>query len=145
MSDELRPMNSLPANPNTIKLWWAWKTTDCNKIVKVPDSGGVRATWADDSPMMGCGSWKASVNLRRARTAIQMVHAPFENCRGVYTLPCNFCLRANQPKGEEDSTTLDFTKGRNWKHCGSHTAGSALRVRGDPTTQKNCSDFFNGG
>jgi hypothetical protein len=145
MSDDLRPKNPLPANPDTIQLWWAWKTTPQESCVSVPNTGGgTSATWADGSPMMGCGSWNASVNLRRARTAIQMVHAPFEHCRGVYTLPCDDCLSANQPSDGDAGGLLDFTKGRAWLHCGYHTAGSALRVRGDPTLQKNCSDFFNG-
>uniref|UniRef100_A0A7S1YFQ7 Uncharacterized protein n=1 Tax=Grammatophora oceanica TaxID=210454 RepID=A0A7S1YFQ7_9STRA len=137
-NDDLRPEKPLPADPKTILRWLQFKCTPHNTVVCEPHTGEPYR-WPDGTEMKGGKYfWKAGVNLDRAKTAINMLHNPFELCRGDYFGACRECVRANPGH-------LDFTRpGRVWKCCVNHSRGGALlRPLGSPMTDPALKNEFN--
>jgi hypothetical protein len=129
--DERCPLNLLPANPDTIILWIQYKSHEMGCPIVKPRSSNTHATYANGELITAIGEWKAPVNIRRARMAINMLHQPFELCCGKkYVFACNQCVSSNSP--------LDFTKAGTWTSCAAHSKGALLRDSGNPTTKLQC-------
>jgi hypothetical protein len=139
--DKMRPQNPLPADPKTIMLWYQWKSVEAGLPVMVPGSVE-QARWANGDLMFSNGKWKAAVNIRRARTAIRMLHKSFKMCRGDYSEACADCVQSNMDAGDKPGEPLDFSVGKVWLHCGNHSGGGSLRDKGDPTNQHQCEKTF---
>lgn len=132
--DDLRPAKPLPANPDTIMLWIHYKSYGKGVRLLKPRSSTDYATYPDGQVIEAIGGWNADVNIRRARTAINMLHKTFELCRGAYAFACEKCFTSNSP--------IDWTKGGTWLSCADHTSGALLRASGNPTSEKKCSAAF---
>jgi hypothetical protein len=129
--DELRPSNPLPADPDTIILWIQYKSHGKGCPIVNPRSSTTIAKYANGDNITAVGEWNAPVNIRRARTALNMLHQPFELCSGEkFTFACAQCVASNAP--------LDFTQGGTWSSCAAHSNGALLRDRGNPTTELQC-------
>ena len=130
--DELRPSNPLPTDPDTIILWIQYKSHGKGCPMVNPRSSTTIANFANGEDIVAVGEWNAPVNLRRARTALNMLHQPFgELCSGKkYTFACAQCVAFNAP--------LDFTQGGTWSSCAAHSNGALLRNWGNPTTKLQC-------
>lgn len=133
--DELRPSNPLPADPDTIILWFNYKALEEGVPVCEARSSTTHAKFANGEVIKAVGQWKSPVNIRRARTAINMIHQPFRLCRGDYKFACPACVKSNEP--------LDFTgMGRQWRSCVDHSSGALLRVSGNPVMEEKCKKVY---
>ena len=139
MSEEHRAFNPLPADPETICLYWKWKCT--NKGVAVLDRFGNHVKWqktfGENEPMvtmMGLGAWKAPTCLEKSIAALKLVHNEHEFLNGPYQGRCARCEELNMEKDSLGrSVPIDFSKGfQNLCACADHVNSALLKPRGNP-------------
>lgn len=137
MSDH-RAFNPLPADPETICLYWKWKITP--KDQHVLNRHGNQVMWqkdfGHDEPMvsmMGLGSWSSPTCLEKSIAAFKLIHQEHQFLNGPYHGRCVTCEQLNMKKDKLGRfVPLDFSKGfRNVCTCADHEF-ALLKPRGNP-------------
>ncbi|KAL7570837.1 hypothetical protein ACA910_018905 [Epithemia clementina (nom. ined.)] len=149
-NDRLRPKNPLPANPETIGMFYQYKSYE--KIVAVKDFSNNPALFKK-GPKAGQvivgsklffgngrkkgGGWNDPTNVRKCRTAIRTLHLAFcaEDVTKNYFSVCQKCLAKNiERDGEIDWKN---TINRCFVPCDT-CMFHRCRPRGDPTYHAKC-------
>lgn len=134
-SSSQRPANPLPANPETIILYWRWKCTKDHLQVQNLDS--VDQHWNDGTPMMGCGSWSSPGCLRKSYAAINLMHNQHHFLKGPFERECLQCISYNK--------NVDFSKGcinSSLVACADHLGSPVLKPRGNVLTCIEVTDQY---
>jgi hypothetical protein len=139
MSDTYRAFNPLPAQPETICLYWKWKITAKDKHVL--DPLGNQVMWQKIYgpnepmvPMMGAGKWSSPTCLEKSMAAFKLVHSEHDFLNGPYQGHCEHCAELNTKKDERcEEIPIDFSQGfRNLCACADHLNNALLKPRGNP-------------
>ena len=152
--DDLRPADPLPANPNTIGLFYHYKSfTRLNRVKDLSNhhvqytNGPHKGQFIVGSCSMVAngdrkkGGWSDPSNIRKCRVALRTLHRAF--CAGefpnAYYAACSKCIKRNEALAGK--INWRNTEQRRFECCDTCTFHK-VKARGDPTYELKCAARF---
>ena len=128
---DLCPKNPHPANPETLILFFKWKSGEHGSTLK--DLSGNDVKDIQDRTILCTGDYHTPQCLNKCDGAIKTLHDAYETCRGTYQHPCTECLDAN---GLQDIPATYLST--NFHSCSDHANNPRIALFGDPTLSDTC-------
>jgi hypothetical protein len=134
---ELCPRNPLPAVPETIALYYRWKSGKKGEALVDKNNAPVKMVASGD--VVQCtGDWKSPSPLAKARAAFLNIHILYDELRGEYEHSCPECCELNPTE-----SNVSDRRGGQWRSCSRHANKPLLVPRGNAVHARVAADVYN--
>ena len=134
------PADPLPAKPETIALYFRWKTGQKDEVLKdskgnpVYQTGLLNSTEKSTVPIKCVFDWHCPSNIDKNLAAINALHNAYKHLKGNYRDVCTDCRKANSLKEGQYCFGPGSEAPAQWRSCMDHANAPLLKPRGNTAT-----------